>query len=90
MAPPPATPAARSPRAARRTLVLQVLAAIAAVAALVVAALYPRLRQPIGLVAAGLALGYVRYLVFGAAAVPFARLGGRLFQGRRRNKAKGA
>lgn len=79
----PSTVAQRPPkRGASRILLLKVVAVVLLAAAAIVAFVYPRMRQPVGLVVAGLALGVIRWWVFGGSAVPFARMG-RLFQSRR-------
>jgi hypothetical protein len=72
-----------------RQQVLFAFVALLVIAAIAVAALRPALRQPLGLISAGLALAWIRHRYFrvpGVHAVPFSRAT-RLFAGRPR-KAK--
>ena len=73
---------AAAPRCSRRDATLLVLALVLVAAALAAAVLLPHLRQSLALVSAGLALGGVRWKLFGGTALPFSRVG-RLLQGRR-------
>ena len=78
-APPPRRPAAG---VCSRGALLLALALLLAAAVLAAAVLLPHLRLSIALILTGLALGVVRWRLFGGVATPFARVG-RLLQGRR-------